>query len=760
MSGEVICIDSSDDEFEPSSKTTNAAAGQFHTNKSSTSASDGSAPCRWQESTSNYTFTDEDSSSVSSSDSILNLESIFDKPSAPSTRLDGLSTLKPEKHRKCKYFDMARAASSKRSAELSSIRKQAAYVPSILPPSVDTYLGTWQIRLLMDFREFGLRKKDKGKGFIDVAKKRIDGHFGEECCEQMHLQGDENDRRQFNMRASETKIDKSGNRYRKFGTASREEQIRRLKRVKTIRNQMICGEFKGVRIVCTKDRDDTVLWLIQQFELIRKSFDPAHPPWRVKSEFDDYVKALLSQAQMKDDTIIKDPCLKWDKTFISPREAQSIDTSVHSKLGDKPIFWNPDNPPVEHARVVRAILQRSVTAKSKADQSSEPKMAEQSEGKSNPVTPLKTKQDGRNMNDDSSSSGSSMNGDSNLKKVPSGECDESIIDLLDDESDAGDDDADTGALGFYSSLCKPYIEAVARISPMNTFANSLYPFFPTSTASNALRGFPYGNDSPSFSTMAFLKSRLFMRSTKLSRTNGLASISFRKSYPDIRSNMQPSSLMQVAVVLRSRPVSNECSPQKLPSVATNTLCPPSNESDYIHMAVLLLRRLVARGWDRTYIKSLIQSADSRLRSAEAQPSTTPNDRRPLTNKERLFLHYEYHPGGMPRGQIRQIYQSTCGELLESRLGIKQMTVAYSRPKNVRDVLLSVLCGRDKTPYDDVLVVFEFDGEWFPGTITVVGVNVEDGYTTMIKIEYTTETWRPCISQTKESVPWHRHREDK
>jgi len=558
MSGEVICIDSSDDEFEPSSKTTiaNKNAGQFHTNKSNTTSdasdgsahcrwqestskstsdtSDGSAPCRWQESTSNSTLTDEDSSSVSSSDSILNLESIFDKPSAPSTRLDGLSTLKPEKHRKCKYFDLARAASSKRSAELSSIRKQAAYVPSILPPSVDTYLGTWQIRLLMDFREFGLRKKDKGKGFIDVAKKRIDGHFGEECCEQMHLQsadymfvarlistttkevidervidllverknvndlcscliqpskshpplkffeaqmyklqhcglenkvflleGDENDRRQFNMRASETKIDKSGNRYRKFGTASREEQIRRLKRVKTIRNQMICGEFKGVRIVCTKDREDTVLWLIQQFELIRKSFDPAHPPWRVKSEFDDYVKA-----QMKDDTfqeylrllsmekigdkkamrIIKDPCLKWDKTFISPREAQSIDTSVHSKLGDKPIFWNPDNPPVEHARVVRAILQRSVTAKSKADQSSEPKMAEQSEGKSNPVTPLKTKQDGRNMNDDSSSSGSSMNGDSNLKKVPSGECDESIIDLLDDESDAGDDDADTGVI--------------------------------------------------------------------------------------------------------------------------------------------------------------------------------------------------------------------------------------------------------------------------------------------------------------------------
>ena len=113
----------------------------------------------------------------------------------------------------------------------------------------------------------------------------------------------------------------------------------------------------------------------------------------------------------------------------------------------------------------------------------------------------------------------------------------------------------------------------------------------------------------------------------------------------------------------------------------------SNESDYTQMAVLLLRRLVARGWDRTYIKSLILSADSRLRSAEAQPSTNTPNRRPLTNKERLFLHCEYHPRGMPKSEIRQIYYSTCGELLESRLDIKQMTVAYSRPNNVRDVLV-------------------------------------------------------------------------
>ena len=101
--------------------------------------------------------------------------------------------------------------------------------------------------------------------------------------------------------------------------ASREEQLRRLKRVKTIRNQMIQSEFTGVRIVCTKDREDTVKWLIQQLELIRRSFDPTRPPGRVKSDFDNYVKVSFTgivflaerepsyefpsmQAQMKDDT--------------------------------------------------------------------------------------------------------------------------------------------------------------------------------------------------------------------------------------------------------------------------------------------------------------------------------------------------------------------------------------------------------------------------------------------------------------------------
>ena len=129
----------------------------------------------------------------------------------------------------------------------------------------------------------------------------------------------------------------------------------------------------------------------------------------------------------------------------------------------------------------------------------------------------------------------------------------------------------------------------------------------------------------------------------------------------------------------------------------------TSESDYIKMAVALLRRLVARGWDRTYIKSLIKSSDSKLRSKEYQsPSNTPREQRPPTNKERLFLHLEYHPCGMPRAEIRRVYNSTCGELLEACLGIKQTTVAFSRPENVRDVLVQAKLhqapGREASTY--------------------------------------------------------------
>ena len=109
----------------------------------------------------------------------------------------------------------------------------------------------------------------------------------------------------------------------------------------------------------------------------------------------------------------------------------------------------------------------------------------------------------------------------------------------------------------------------------------------------------------------------------------------------------------------------------------------SKQSDYLKMATLLFRRYVARGWERKTIKSLILDADEKIRLCQHSDSSTEEA---LTTKERVFLHMEYHPNDIPRKLIRTIYNQNCGELFEEKLGIKQTTIAYSRAKNLRELL--------------------------------------------------------------------------
>ena len=110
----------------------------------------------------------------------------------------------------------------------------------------------------------------------------------------------------------------------------------------------------------------------------------------------------------------------------------------------------------------------------------------------------------------------------------------------------------------------------------------------------------------------------------------------------------------------------------------------SKQSDYLKMATLLLRRYVARGWELKTIKSLILDADEKIRLCQHSDSST--GEAALTTKERVFLHMEYHPNDIPRKLIRTIYNQNCGELFEEKLGIKQTTIAYSRAKNLRELL--------------------------------------------------------------------------
>ena len=105
----------------------------------------------------------------------------------------------------------------------------------------------------------------------------------------------------------------------------------------------------------------------------------------------------------------------------------------------------------------------------------------------------------------------------------------------------------------------------------------------------------------------------------------------------------------------------------------------TRESDYLDMAELLFRRHVARGWSKAIMKEYILSADMKLRNPTPKPATPTND-------ARLFLHTEYHPNDLPKHELRTLYNVHCKDVFESTLGIDQVTVAYSRPKNIKDMV--------------------------------------------------------------------------
>ena len=127
-------------------------------------------------------------------------------------------------------------------------------------------------------------------------------------------------------------------------------------------------------------------------------------------------------------------------------------------------------------------------------------------------------------------------------------------------------------------------------------------------------------------------------------------------------------------------------------------------ADYKSMATKLFIRHVNRGWDRTTMKHWIISADIKIQQETLQQTqpTHVTTEEPLTNKERVFLHFEYHKNDIPKNKVRAIYETTCKDLLSSRLGIKQLTIAYSRPKNIKDTItkakLHQAPGREASKY--------------------------------------------------------------
>jgi len=107
--------------------------------------------------------------------------------------------------------------------------------------------------------------------------------------------------------------------------------------------------------------------------------------------------------------------------------------------------------------------------------------------------------------------------------------------------------------------------------------------------------------------------------------------------------------------------------------------------DYVYFCKLLYRNLVARGWTREYIRQVINEASKNIEGKAALP-TTANTSSPSNEckPNPLYIHMQYHPDGISRKQVRELYEVHCKELFEEELKITSFTLAYSRPKNTRD----------------------------------------------------------------------------
>jgi hypothetical protein len=103
----------------------------------------------------------------------------------------------------------------------------------------------------------------------------------------------------------------------------------------------------------------------------------------------------------------------------------------------------------------------------------------------------------------------------------------------------------------------------------------------------------------------------------------------------------------------------------------------TEEKDFIDITTNFILRLINRGHQLNNILLLIQTAASNIDSLNIKAS----QQKP-TDDETLYIHWRLHPSNIPKRKVRQIYDQT----LKGNDGFHNMTLAISRPKNLRDIL--------------------------------------------------------------------------
>ena len=103
------------------------------------------------------------------------------------------------------------------------------------------------------------------------------------------------------------------------------------------------------------------------------------------------------------------------------------------------------------------------------------------------------------------------------------------------------------------------------------------------------------------------------------------------------------------------------------------------------MRIKLYHHLLAHGWKQDTLRKYILDSNTKLQNVPIQFAGHQNDvnpRRKPTTLDRLFFHLPYHPNDIPQCRIQQLYQQHCHAAFTT-IGIDRLTVAYSRPKNLR-----------------------------------------------------------------------------
>ena len=110
-------------------------------------------------------------------------------------------------------------------------------------------------------------------------------------------------------------------------------------------------------------------------------------------------------------------------------------------------------------------------------------------------------------------------------------------------------------------------------------------------------------------------------------------------------------------------------------------------TDYWKITMDFYKYLKDRGWTRAALEPVFVRAHNNIISPPPREAPAADQ---ITSKETAIIHFVYNRCDVQRKRVREIWDETCGllqkDVKDGGLGIKRMICAYSRPRNLKDLL--------------------------------------------------------------------------